>query len=1017
MKHFLFTIYLICASTFVFSQTNIGGIINNYAAVLAFDVCATTITVDDASLFNVGDSILIIQMQGANINRTSTSAYGDIISIGSAGNFEKTVIGAKVGNVLSLGFQLVNSYDVTGSVQIVSIPHYLGDVNVNGILTSADWTGAIGGVLIFSATGTVSLISSIDVRGKGFRGGTNIMLPAGSYTCNFLATIDEYFYPNGTQFASGKGEGIAGFNIGEESGRGKQANGGGGGNDHNSGGAGGGNASSGGNGGINDEPGAFNCQGDFPGIGGLAAPYTTNRLFMGGGGGAGQGNNANYSALDGGGIVIIKANNVLGLAGQILANGLSGALVSNDGGIGGSAGGSVLLEVQAWAAALVVNVSGGLGGNTANINNRCYGPGGGGGAGALIFNQAAFGNTLVANAGIPGVVTTSTNSCLGTNLGATAGGGPGLALANRQIPLSNAPAYPTAVQVTDSICYNENYILPDGTLVNSNGIYTDTIPSSNSCDSIVVTNLYVRPADSIVAQSQSFLLCAGQDALFYATSALPDVTYQWFLNGISMGGQTNDTLIMPNVQNANAGGLYQLQVYSICDTIFSNAILLSLRQEGALANDPAGVAVCAGATATFSITTNLPVQSYQWYVNGGAIASSNNASYTTGALNLAADGNQYFCVVTDSCGNLDSSAVANLTVNANLSITSSSSSSSECATDDVLFFVQATGINVTYQWLQNGIAIAGETNDTLTLVNVSSAQDGDTYACQVSSDCGNLFLNNMILTVNEVSQIVSQTSDIIQCGGFSFDLFIDATSIASYQWQINQGGGFVNLSDGTLGPGPIEISGANAAILLVSNYDLSITGTQFQVIMTTYCGTAPVFTPINVTITRPLVIMDRVGDTTMCLRAISAIYVPYLDGAALWNNGTLGQYFLPDITGDYIVNFTDANFCPQADTIFVEIEDCVPKCFIDAPTGFSPNASGVNDIFSVIYTCEMEYYELSIYNRWGELVFMTNDPLGGWDGTSKGIISEIGTYSWYLVYKKEGAYRKDDLRGNVTLIR
>jgi len=117
------------------------------------------------------------------------------------------------------------------------------------------------------------------------------------------------------------------------------------------------------------------------------------------------------------------------------------------------------------------------------------------------------------------------------------------------------------------------------------------------------------------------------------------------------------------------------------------------------------------------------------------------------------------------------------------------------------------------------------------------------------------------------------------------------------------------------------------------------------------------------------------------------------------------------------VNFTDSNFCPQADTVFVELEDCVANCVVVAPTGFSPNGSGLNDIFKAIYTCELDFYELIIYNRWGGFIFLTNDPLLGWDGTYKGQTAEIGTYSWYLVYKKAGADRKADLKGNVTLIR
>ena len=581
----------------------------------------------------------------------------------------------------------------------------------------------------------------------------------------------------------------------------------------------------------------------------------------------------------------------------------------------------------------------------------------------------------------------------------------------------NFSPLPAAVQVFDTICFNETYVLPDGIVVNTTGIYLDTIPASNSCDSIVETNLFVRPANTIAAQSQSLILCPGENATYYVTSSQSDVSYQWFNGGVAMVGETNDTLLLPSVAIANSGTNYQVEIYSPCDTLSSNIMSLTVRQFASVVNDPVDEQVCEGSTASFSITADMPVQSFEWYVNGLAIPASNSANYTTAATSLADDGNQYFCVITDSCGNLDSSAIAILNVNPNLTIDAASSATSACAGDNLTLFVQATGANITYQWLENGFAMPGETNDTLVLTNLTSAENGNIYTCQVNSDCGDLFSNDMALTVREVSQIISQTDDIKQCGGFSFDVEVEANDVLSYQWQINQGGGFVNLSDGTLGAGPIEISGANTAVLTVSNYDLSITGTQFQVILNTYCGTAPIFTPVTVTISEPVQISNRVEDTVMCLLEISPIYLPYVDGAAEWSNGDLGQYLVPEFTGEYIVSFTDTNLCPQEDTVYVELEDCVANCVVVAPTGFSPNGNGTNDVFRAIYTCELDFYELMIMNRWGEMIFTSDDPLIGWDGSYKGKTAEIGTYTWYILYKKVGADRKEEIKGNVTLIR
>jgi len=320
-------------------------------------------------------------------------------------------------------------------------------------------------------------------------------------------------------------------------------------------------------------------------------------------------------------------------------------------------------------------------------------------------------------------------------------------------------------------------------------------------------------------------------------------------------------------------------------------------------------------------------------------------------------------------------------------------------------------------WNLDGAAIPGETNDSLSLTSVTAGMNGNVYSLELFSDCGDLTSNDMLLTVNDTTIFADQSIDFTQCGGFSFDVFIDASNIATYQWQINQGGGFVNLTDGAFGGNGTQISGATTDILTVSNYDLTISGAQFQVVTTVNCGTAPIYTPVTVTITEPELITDRVEDTIICLLDVSPIFVPYVDGAALWNNGDFGQFFEPTTTGDYIVEFTDQNNCPQSDTIFVQVDDCVAQCVVTAPTGFSPNGSGANDVFRAIYTCDLSFFQMQVYNRYGELVFLTSEPLEGWDGVFKGENAEIGTYTWYISYQKEGATSKEDVKGNITLIR
>lgn len=451
-KPFIVLFLLNCISYLNAQTTNISGTINTYIDVTALGPCDNQITVSNSAGFAPGNVVLLIQMKGATIDETNSAAFGTITAYNNSGSFEKATIQSIVGNVIYFTFDLLNSYDVpTGKVQMISVPQYV-DVNVNALLTCADWNGTTGGVLIFDATGDVILNAGIDVAGKGFVGGANTQVCPNS--CNFASNENAYFYATGNYRGAPKGEGIAAFIVNKELGRGAQANGGGGGNDHNSGGAGAGNYAVGGLGGNNAEPGAFNCKGQNNyGRSGYALTYGVGpgRLFLGGGGGAGQGNNGNTGGCpnngnsgaggDGGGIVLIQCVNFNGNGNLINARGNAGGNSAYDAAGGGGAGGVVGFNVVSYSATpFTINVSGGVGGNSDNgSSNRCYGPGGGGGGGVVFSNVVKPGTAVITlSGGAAGIVTLSSNGCNGTSTTATAGAA-GSSITGFTIPVGSVP--------------------------------------------------------------------------------------------------------------------------------------------------------------------------------------------------------------------------------------------------------------------------------------------------------------------------------------------------------------------------------------------------------------------------------------------------------------------------------------------------------------------------------------------------------------------------------------------------
>ena len=91
-----------------------------------------------------------------------------------------------------------------------------------------------------------------------------------------------------------------------------------------------------------------------------------------------------------------------------------------------------------------------------------------------------------------------------------------------------------------------------------------------------------------------------------------------------------------------------------------------------------------------------------------------------------------------------------------------------------------------------------------------------------------------------------------------------------------------------------------------------------------------------------------------------------------------------------------------------------PELFV--PNTFTPNNDGKNDIFRVRGPAYGKFY-FAVYNRWGQLMFETNDPNQGWDGTFNGALSDPGVFGWYLRASCGEGYEEVFKKGSVTLIR
>lgn len=396
-----------------------------------------------AASINVGDTLLLLQVQGADIDSTNTDTYGDGVGTGAnistvpssshgtsgyagglitqtAGTFEYVQVSSVSAPNITLTAGVQNDYSDTDEAnwQIIVVPDYLAaGARLVGNVSGVPWDGDTGGVVAFSASGGEIDFNefTVDASEIGFRGG--VEGDTSSTTDNISDVVST------SSDAGGKGEGIAGtprfvydgsVEVDETTstlpngdyGRGAPGNAGGGAGPHNSGGGGGSNAGRGGTG-AQGWVGGTPVQ--FAGYGGQSIFAGAN---LGGGGGSGDANNVHFTYGGvGGGLILLRADTgtgsgLLTVSGGDALDSQVGTAVSGDGAGGGGAAGTIFVyfDTPPSLPGLNVDASGGDGGD----GDPEHGGGGGGGAG-LVVVRATVGTVDVsggaggANEGVGGV--------------------------------------------------------------------------------------------------------------------------------------------------------------------------------------------------------------------------------------------------------------------------------------------------------------------------------------------------------------------------------------------------------------------------------------------------------------------------------------------------------------------------------------------------------------------------------------------------------------------------------------
>jgi gliding motility-associated-like protein len=107
--------------------------------------------------------------------------------------------------------------------------------------------------------------------------------------------------------------------------------------------------------------------------------------------------------------------------------------------------------------------------------------------------------------------------------------------------------------------------------------------------------------------------------------------------------------------------------------------------------------------------------------------------------------------------------------------------------------------------------------------------------------------------------------------------------------------------------------------------------------------------------------------------------------------------FFPDNTTLYQVTAFRLSGCTLTDTLLVSVVDCPEYFFV--PTSFTPNGDNLNERFKPLISGKIEHFQFSVYNRFGQLIFSTQNVNDGWSGKTDRESQSANVYAWTCYYK------------------
>lgn len=488
-------------------------------------------------------------------------------------------------------------------------------------------------------------------------------------------------------------------------------------------------------------------------------------------------------------------------------------------------------------------------------------------------------------------------------------------------------------------------------------------------------------------------VCPNVEGVIYNATALDAHTYSWTIEGGTIiDGETTDA---PTVKWGDTNANAQIRVLVTSNLACTYETILNVRINEELEPPaPTGpLAICFDDHFNPQVygTPATPGSNYTWHVTNGQIISGNGTNEVEVLWDGPVEGALYFTesttTATDICDG-DSPEIRviikeAITVDFDIQNVTCFNGNDGAAHVNLT----SSASNISYEWIVPNDAQIQEDR-------VSSLKAGTYELLIIADDCSKYFS----FEITEPAILAGDLSiENVRChgeaNGFASAQITGGTGDYNYSWSHDEMASLETVNN---------LPAGNHSVRIVDENNCELT--------------------LNFTINEPapLVVEEIISTLVSCPDGNDGSLEAIVSGGTspytfIWEDNTTSSALATGYEkGSYELIVVDANGCQV--NAEQSVQEAIPKVVL--PNAFTPNEDGMNDTFGPTTPCDI-VFRMEIYNRWGQIIFVSNSSVDHWDGTFKDKILESGKYNYAASWVIEAndqviAGRK---RGEIHLIR